>query len=197
MKAQPFLQPRHCKSLFCNANPTPVGRDGSAQLRKEEAAQDVGDAPATRSAAYSSYSGRDVAAELRERGVVRESLLADGWTLVGSDARKEYWRRPGKREGISASLDRETEMFYCWSTNAPPFEAERTYTPLQFVAARDFDDDLSAASKSWKERFDEETAQTAEPATLAFALGTSVDDASNVAFPKTPPEPPVPTPNAS
>ncbi len=45
-------------------------------------------------------------------------------------------------------------MFYSWSTNAPPFEAERTYAPLQFVAARDFDDNLSAASKNWKERFE-------------------------------------------
>lgn len=139
-------------------------------------------------AVYSSYSGNDVAAELRKRGVVRESLLADGWALVGSDARKEYWRRPGKRDGVSASLDLETEMFYCWSTNAPPFEAERTYTPLQFVAARDFDDDLSAASKNWKERFDQETARTAEPAALAFSLGTSpADETPDDAPSQTPP----------
>ena len=175
----------------------PVGRDGSAQLRLGSR-ENVGGAPTARSAAYSSYSGRDVADELRERGVVRESLLADGWTLVGSDARKEYWRRPGKRDGVSASLDLETEMFYCWSTNAPPFEAERTYTPLQFVAARDFDDDLSAASKNWKERFDDETAQTAEPATLAFALGNSSSDETSDAAPsKTPPQFPAPVPNGA
>ena len=180
-----------------NSVSAPVGRDGSAQLRLGSRGN-VGGASTARSAAYSSYSGRDVADELRERGVVRESLLADGWTLVGSDARKEYWRRPGKRDGVSASLDLETEMFYCWSTNAPPFEAERTYTPLQFVAARDFDDDLSAASKNWKEQFDDETAQTAEPATLAFALGnSSSDETSDDAPPETPPQFPAPTPNAS
>lgn len=179
----------------------PVGRNGNAQLRLGSR-ENVGGAPATRSAAYSSYSGSDVAAELRERGVVRECLLADGWTLVGSDARKEYWRRPGKRDGVSASLDLETEMFYCWSTNAPPFEAERTYTPLQFVAARDFDDDLSAASKNWKERFDEETARTAPPATLAFSLGTpstdeTPDDAPSKTPSKTPCRFPAPTPDVS
>lgn len=171
--------------------------DGTAQLRLGSR-ENVGGASTARSAAYSSYSGRDVADELRERGVVRESLLADGWTLVGSDARKEYWRRPGKRDGVSASLDLETEMFYCWSTNAPPFEAERTYTPLQFVAARDFDDDLSAASKNWKERFDDETAQTTEPATLAFALGrSSTDETSDAASSKTPPQFPAPVPNGA
>ncbi|MBQ9127297.1 MAG: hypothetical protein IJY15_06005, partial [Thermoguttaceae bacterium] len=171
--------------------------DGTAQLRLGSR-ENVGGASTARSAAYSSYSGRDVADELRERGVVRESLLADGWTLVGSDARKEYWRRPGKRDGVSASLDLETEMFYCWSTNAPPFEAERTYTPLQCVAARDFDDDLSAASKNWKERFDDETAQTAEPATLAFALGnSSSDETSDDAPSKTPPQFPAPVPNGA
>lgn len=183
-----------CRS---NSASAPVGRDGSAQLRLGSR-ENVGGAPTARSAAYSSYSGRDVADELRERGVVRESLLADGWTLVGSDARKEYWRRPGKRDGVSASLDLETEMFYCWSTNAPPFEAERTYTPLQFVAARDFDDDLSAASKNWKERFDDETAQTAELATLAFALGNSPSvETSDAAPSETPSQFPAPVPNGA
>lgn len=188
--ALPVLTREERDALFEVAQLCDNYRDAPAQAKPS--------VPAARSAAYSSYSGRDVADELRERGVVRESLLADGWTLVGSDARKEYWRRPGKRDGVSASLDLETEMFYCWSTNAPPFEAERTYTPLQFVAARDFDDDLSAASKNWKERFDDETAQTAEPATLAFALGrSSTDETSDDAPSKTPPQFPAPTPNAS
>ena len=37
METQPFLQPRCCNSLFCNANPTPVGRDALAQLRADAA----------------------------------------------------------------------------------------------------------------------------------------------------------------
>ena len=188
--ALPVLTREERDALFEVAQLCDNYRDAPAQAKPS--------VPAARSAAYSSYSGRDVADELRERGVVRESLLADGWTLVGSDARKEYWRRPGKRDGVSASLDRETEMFYCWSTNAPPFEAERTYTPLQFVAARDFDNDLSAASKNWKERFDDETAQTAEPATLAFALGNSPSvETSDDAPSETPPQFPAPVPNAA
>ncbi|MBQ2849315.1 MAG: bifunctional DNA primase/polymerase [Thermoguttaceae bacterium] len=188
--ALPVLTREERDALFEVAQLCDNYRDAPAQAKPS--------VPAARSAAYSSYSGRDVADELRERGVVRESLLADGWTLVGSDARKEYWRRPGKRDGVSASLDLETEMFYCWSTNAPPFEAERTYTPLQFVAARDFDNDLSAASKNWKERFDDETAQTAEPATLAFALGNSPSvETSDDAPSETPPQFPAPVPNAA
>lgn len=63
--------------------------------------------------------------------VCRTLLEERGWTLVRRlSSGKEEWRRPGKKEGISATFGHYDGMFYVFSTNAPDFDSERKYSPF-------------------------------------------------------------------
>lgn len=61
--------------------------------------------------------------DFNERGTWSEILLPAGWQLVNSRGVREFWRRPGKREGVSATAG-ET-AFCCFSTSAglPTFDS--------------------------------------------------------------------------
>ncbi|MBR4753049.1 MAG: bifunctional DNA primase/polymerase [Thermoguttaceae bacterium] len=91
----------------------------------------------------------DVAVFLREDDASRRLLLNRGWTCV-CDYKdgKELWRRPGKRTGVSATLDKETGLVYVWTSNAHPLDQNQTYTPLQLLAAYEFNGDESVAAKA-------------------------------------------------
>lgn len=68
-----------------------------------------------------------------QRGNVRNLLLQYGWTPVTVKDGSELFKRPGKTdEGWSASL--KDGVFYVFSTNAAPFEAEKGYSPFQVYA---------------------------------------------------------------
>ena len=83
--------------------------------------------------------------DFNQRGDVREVLLKHGWTLVkGGD--NEYWRRPGKDSGWSATL--KDRVFYVHSTNAAPFEAPRSYSPFAVHAWLEHSGDFAAAASS-------------------------------------------------
>lgn len=93
----------------------------------------------------STFSGIDVADELRDAGV-KEILARNGWTYVGDYQDGELWRRPGKSAGISGMLHTDTQMFWVFSSNAAPLEP-RSYTPLQLLAALEYGGDESDAAK--------------------------------------------------
>lgn len=77
------------------------------------------------------------------RGDVRSLLQSHGWTCVrGGD--NEYWRRPGKTIGWSATL--KDKFFFVWSTNAALFEAEKSYRPFSVYAHLEHHGDFSAAA---------------------------------------------------
>jgi hypothetical protein len=61
------------------------------------------------------------------RGDVRAVLQKHGWTLV-KPGENEYWRRPGKDRGWSATL--KDRVFYVFSSNATPFEPNKAYKPF-------------------------------------------------------------------
>ena len=68
------------------------------------------------SAVPTSAAGVRPGDDYSDRGDPRDVLRAHGWTLVrGGD--NEYWRRPGKTAGTSATL--KDSVFYVFSTNAP------------------------------------------------------------------------------
>ena len=51
-----------------------------------------------------------------------------GWTNLGQHGDTTYWRRPGKDFGLSATTNyKSSDLLYVFSTNATPFEAERSY----------------------------------------------------------------------
>ncbi|NUP96587.1 MAG: DUF3987 domain-containing protein [Planctomycetaceae bacterium] len=67
--------------------------------------------------------------DFNERASWEEILLPHGWTLVQEDAERKLWRRPGKQgPGISATTGFcAGDLFYAFSTNAAPFEANQAY----------------------------------------------------------------------
>jgi len=66
------------------------------------------------------------------RGDVRAVLQKHGWTLA-KPGENEYWRRPGKATGTSATL--KDRVFYVFSSNAAPFEPQKAYSPFAVYAA--------------------------------------------------------------
>ncbi len=72
-----------------------------------------------------------------------------GWTFVFADATgTEYWRRPGKSIGVSATVNYGgAGRFYVFSENAHPLESNRSYSKFEFLAAVEFGGDFSAASR--------------------------------------------------
>jgi len=58
-------------------------------------------------------------------------LVEAGWALARG-GENEYWRRPGKASGWSASL--KARVFYVFSANAAPFEPNRAYSPFSVYA---------------------------------------------------------------
>ncbi|HRP64416.1 MAG TPA: AAA family ATPase, partial [Phycisphaerales bacterium] len=73
----------------------------------------------------------------------RDILTGRGWTLI-RPGENEHWRRPGKSAGTSATL--KNRVFYVFSTNAPPFEAHKGYSPFAVYALLDHNGDFTAAA---------------------------------------------------
>jgi hypothetical protein len=79
------------------------------------------------------------------RGDVKSLLHKHSWTCV-KGGENEYWRRPGKTLGWSATL--KNGVFYVWSTNAYPFEAEKPYSPFGVYACLEHGGDFGSAAKA-------------------------------------------------
>lgn len=75
-----------------------------------------------------------------------KSLLGiAGWKEV----RDGQWRRPNKKEGISATLGKVADnVFYVFTQNGYPFDANKAYTPFQVLALLKFNGDFSRAAES-------------------------------------------------
>lgn len=81
--------------------------------------------------------------DFNERGDVRQLLERHGWQRVRG-GENEYWRRPGKEHGWSASL-RNNQLFV-FSSNAVPFEPDRAYGPFSVYALLEHGGDFAAAA---------------------------------------------------
>jgi len=85
--------------------------------------------------------------DFNSRGNHRDLLQAEGWTIAYCAGEKEYWRRPGKSKGISATFNVVPEKFYVFSTNAYPFEEGRTYDRFGLYTLLNFGGTTDAAFK--------------------------------------------------
>ncbi len=71
---------------------------------------------------------------------MKAALLEAGWVNV----KGHLWRRPGKKEGVSATLGKVARnVFYCFTANGHPFEGERGYKPFQVVGLLRYGGDFS------------------------------------------------------
>jgi putative DNA primase/helicase len=91
---------------------------------------------------------------------VQDLLNEDGWQLSGrtgslaDGTETEFWRRPGKEKGVSASVF--NNKVHVFSSNAFPLENEKTYSPFSYITAMRFGGDYAEAAKAlalegWRE----------------------------------------------
>ncbi len=97
------------------------------------------------SAARDASSGPRPGDDFNHRGDPRPILIKHGWTLV-VPGENEYWCRPGKNRGTSATL--KNGVLYVFSTNAAPFEAEKGYSPFAVYALLEHNGDFTAAASA-------------------------------------------------
>lgn len=81
--------------------------------------------------------------DFNERGDVRELLHRHGWELVRG-GENEYWRRPGKDQGWSATL--RGRVLFVFSSNAVPFEPDRAYSLFSVYTLLEHAGDFAAAA---------------------------------------------------
>jgi hypothetical protein len=77
-------------------------------------------------------------------------LTPYGWALVSVDAEGvQYWRRPGKREGTSATVNfGGHDLLHVFSANAAPFEPNQSVTKFQAITLLKHHGDHRVAARS-------------------------------------------------
>jgi hypothetical protein len=78
-------------------------------------------------------------------GDVSAVLRQHGW-MLHRDGENQYWRRPGKSHGWSATL--KDRVFYVHSTSAAPFDAGRAYGPFAVYSLLEHGGDYRAAASA-------------------------------------------------
>jgi putative DNA primase/helicase len=87
--------------------------------------------------------------DFNERGDWSEILKPHGWVMVGRSGGEEFWRRPGKSTGQSATVNYENSgLLYVFSENADPFEANHAYTKFAAYVLLGHDGDFEAAARA-------------------------------------------------
>jgi len=79
------------------------------------------------------------------RGDVRAVLQQHGWVRI-RNGENEYWRRPGKDSGTSATL--KDRVFYVFSSNAAPFDPDQAYAPFSVYTLLEHGGDFEQAARS-------------------------------------------------
>jgi len=86
--------------------------------------------------------------DFNRRGDVRAVLEQFGWSRVRG-GQNEYWRRPGKTSGWSATFN--GEHFYVFSSNAAPFEPNQPYSPFAVYTLLHHGGDFEQAARCLRE----------------------------------------------
>ena len=95
----------------------------------------------------SSNAGGRPGDEFNERATWPDILGPHGWETVYERNGVIYLRRPGKSNGISATIGHNgADLFHCF-TSSSPFESDRSYTKFTAYAVLNHHGDFSAAAK--------------------------------------------------
>jgi hypothetical protein len=81
--------------------------------------------------------------DFNQRGDVEGMLTGNGWTTRNG----RQWTRPGKAHGVSGTLGVTADrQFWCFSSDAAPLEANKSYNPFALYAAFYHANDYKAAA---------------------------------------------------
>lgn len=96
-------------------------------------------------------NGESVAERLRNGYEWLDRLQMAGWLFLFENENYFYFSRPFQdvKGKIGGSFSKIDKFFHCFTSNAPPLEVDRSYSPLQLIAALDFDGDESRAAKAY------------------------------------------------
>ena len=108
-------------------------------------------------------NGDSIADWMRTQGIIPRLLTANGWRYIETRGDNEHWRRPGKDDGTSGTLNLEKLCFYVFSSNAAPLEPNRAYSALQLAAAFEFGGDEKAAARHYADERDATCAVSSLP----------------------------------
>jgi hypothetical protein len=128
-------------------NGTDVAHDGESVSHNSHDSGDV--AHNSNIVAHVSPMGDRPGDDFNRRGDVREILTQHGWACVRG-GENQYWRRPGKTEGWSATL--KGGCFYVFSANASPFEPNRAYSPFSVYALLEHNGRFDDAARALRDR---------------------------------------------
>ncbi|MBM4070267.1 MAG: hypothetical protein FJ271_15125 [Planctomycetes bacterium] len=106
--------------------------------------------PVARNAAK---DGKRPGDDFERRSTWSDILVPHGWVLVRRRGEIEDWRRPGKDDGISATINYAgSGLLYVFSTNGYPFEEGRGYSKFSAFAALNHDSDFVKAAQALQEK---------------------------------------------
>jgi putative DNA primase/helicase len=87
--------------------------------------------------------------DFNRRATWSSILQPHGWRDVGSREAVTFWRRPGKREGVSATSNyKDSDCLYVFSSNAHPLDAETAYSKFGALVVLEYHGDFSAAASA-------------------------------------------------
>lgn len=95
-------------------------------------------------------TGDSIADKLRDGFEWLDALKRAGWEFLFENENYFYFSRPSQnvKGKIGGSFSKSEKFFHCFTSNAPPLEVDRTYSPLQLIAALEYDGDESKAAKA-------------------------------------------------
>jgi len=126
---------------FLTALPVLSAAERDILIEAARALNEVSTAPGA-APAPTDVSGRP-GDDFSERGDVRAVLQKHGWTLV-KPGENEYWRRPGKTRGWSATL--KDRVFFCFTSGAPPFKEGTAYSAFSVYGLLEYGGDFARAA---------------------------------------------------
>ena len=93
-------------------------------------------------------------------------LESAGWKHIGG----KYWRRPGKKDGVSASWGHVApDVFYVFSSNCTPFESGHAYKPFDILVRLKYNGNVKEATLHAAQRlgiaYETRTATLSDPRT--------------------------------
>lgn len=87
--------------------------------------------------------------DYNRRGQPLELLKTAGWTVDRAHGDSLYLRKPGKKQGVSATFGHVgPNVLYVFSTSAEPFEFERAYDPFGIYCVLLHNGDSSSAARA-------------------------------------------------